>query len=149
MVLSQFISSLLGKKLTKRGDFNQMTVDTRYRPRIDLDIDVQVIHRKRCIRARSKNVSSGGIFLVTNATTIPPGTFIGLEFAVDATTWQIDGLVIRQDQDGIVCLFRMPQPELLKSALDFHSAANNNSPAAPTKKKLLNSALLFHPVSER
>ena len=126
-----------------------MTVDTRYQPRVDLDIEVQVIHRKRCIHARSKNVSSGGIFLLADATSIPPGTFIGLEFTIGDTSWQIDGLVIRQDHEGIVCLFRMPQPELLKIARNPEQnrkkGASGETPAAP---RLINSALLFHPTRD-
>lgn len=100
-----------------------MTVDTRHQSRVDLDIDVLIAHRKRSIRARSKNVSSSGMFLHISSTTIPPGTFIGLEFMVDDTSWQIDGLVVRQDAKGIGCLFRMSQPELMNSALHIHKAA--------------------------
>jgi len=106
-----------------------MTVDTRYQPRIDLDIEVEIIYRKRCIQTRSRNVSSGGMFLATAGMTIPPGTFIGMEFTIGEKPWQIDGLVIRQNEIGIVCLFRMPQPELHKSAGNYRKSLENKAPA--------------------
>lgn len=104
-----------------------MTVDTRHQARVDLDIDVLIAYRKRCIRARSVNVSDSGMFLQVNSTTIPPGTYIGLEFVIDNTSWQIDGLVVRQDANGIGCLFRMAQPELISSALGMHRAAQTGT----------------------
>ncbi|MCB1869844.1 MAG: PilZ domain-containing protein [Gammaproteobacteria bacterium] len=105
-----------------------MTVDTRYQPRVDLGIEVQIVHRSRSIRALSQNLSRGGIFLNTTAIKIPTGTFVGLEFAIDDTTWQIDGLVVRQDKAGIGAIFRVPQPELFKIAANYKKASAGKPP---------------------
>jgi len=100
-----------------------MTIDTRYQPRIDLETEVQIVHRSRSIRALSRNLSRGGVFLRTDATKIPSGTYIGMEFWIDDTRWQIDGLVVRQDEEGMGAIFKMPQPELYRTAANFNKAS--------------------------
>ncbi|MCB1852050.1 MAG: PilZ domain-containing protein [Gammaproteobacteria bacterium] len=99
-----------------------MTVDTRYQSRTNIRIPVEIIHRGRCVHARTRNLSIGGMFIETSALKIPSGTLIGLEFSLNDTQWQIDGLVVRQDGDGLGTIFRMPQPELFKSAADHVKA---------------------------
>lgn len=101
-----------------------MTIDTRYQPRMDLEIEVRIVHRSRCIHALSQNLSRGGIFLKTDSLKISTGTFVALEFALDQTMWQVDGLVVRQDEEGIGAIFRGPQPELFKAAAKFKKASD-------------------------
>ena len=105
-----------------------MTIDTRYQSRVDMEVEVQIVHRNRSIHALSRNLSRSGIFLTTEAMTIPTGTFIGLEFAMDDVKWQIDGLVVRQDEEGIGAIFRMPQPELFTTATNRKQASEQKSP---------------------
>ena len=68
------------------------------------------------------------MFLTTEAMTIPTGTFIELEFALDDVRWQIDGLVVRQDEEGIGAIFKMPQPELFTNATNRKPASRYKPP---------------------
>lgn len=104
-----------------------MTIDMRYQSRVDLEIEVQIVLRNRSIHALCKNFSRSGMFLATEAMTIPSGTFIELEFAMDEIKWQIDGLVVRQDEKGIGAIFRMPQPELFTTASSHKKAAGRKT----------------------
>lgn len=123
-----------------------MTIDTRYQSRVDLEVEVQIVHRSRSIHALSKNLSRSGMFLATEAMTIPTGTFIELEFAMDDVQWQIDGLVVRQDEEGIGALFRMPQPELFTNATNRKKASVHRKPrkvpAAPKMSDSVRSKVL-------
>ena len=117
---------LISNNEDKFREHNEMTIDTRHQPRVELEIEIQIIHRNRCVRALTKNLSSSGMFLQADAMRIPTGTFIGLEFAMHDVVWQIDGLVVRQAEEGVGALFRVPQPELFKSAANIKKASTGN-----------------------
>lgn len=124
-----------------------MTIDTRYQPRLDLEVEVQIVYRNRCIPAQSQNLSRGGMFLKTPAMTIPTGTFIGLEFQINETKWQIDGLVVRRNEEGLGAIFRTPQPELFKTTANYRKAIKSKTARkVQAAVKLSNTALPKTPV---
>jgi hypothetical protein len=94
-----------------------MTIERRHSPRIETGIEAQILHRGRCFFTRVTNLSREGLFLQTDALTIPPGMFIDISLNVGSNHWQMSGLVIWSSAKGIGVVFRISQPELYEAAL--------------------------------
>jgi hypothetical protein len=94
-----------------------MTIEKRHSPRIEAEIETQILHRGRCFSTRVTNLSREGLFLQTDSLTIPPGMFIDISLSVGNHHWQMSGLVIWSCPKGIGVVFRISQPELYEAVL--------------------------------
>lgn len=101
-----------------------MSVERRCHKRIGREFDVIIRYRQRSFVGRTGNLSMGGIFLQSEFLTIPTGTMIELEVGLKGRDWQLAGLVMHADSQGIGVMFRTLQPELFM-------AAKRGDPAAP------------------
>ena len=93
-----------------------MTIETRHQRRVRLNFDVNIIYRGRLFQASAGNLSSEGMFLRTDALTLPTGTLIEMEFKLGVIKWLIAGLVVRQSPSGIGIMYRNPQMALFELA---------------------------------
>jgi Tfp pilus assembly protein PilZ len=94
-----------------------MTIERRHSPRIETGIQTQILHRGRCFSTRVINLSREGLFLQTDALTIPSGMFIDISLTLDDHHWQMSGLVIWSCPKGVGVVFRVSQPELYDMVL--------------------------------
>jgi hypothetical protein len=94
-----------------------MTIERRHSPRIETQIEAQILHRGRCFFTRVTNLSKEGLFLQTDTLTIPPGMFVDISLNVGTNHWQMSGLVIWSSAKGVGVVFRISQPELYDAVL--------------------------------
>jgi hypothetical protein len=110
-----------------------MTIERRHSPRIEADIETQILHRGRCFFTRVANLSREGLFLQTDALTIPPGMFIDISLNVGTHHWQMSGLVIWSCPKGIGVVFRISQPELYETVLALNPGVTTERSPTPVQ----------------
>lgn len=99
-----------------------MTVERRYSKRYPMDGDVYIRYRKqRAFPAKAVDCSMQGIYLKTESLTLLTGALVELEIFRDGNFWEIMGIVVHSQDDGIGVMFWHPQPDLYRSVISRQS----------------------------
>lgn len=95
--------------------------------RLPQTLQVQIRYRNRRFPAATgRYISAEAMFIDLRNLTLPPGTFIELEFRLAERDWRIPAVVSHSQNGGIGVMFHEMQHQLL-SALDL-TAADSPSP---------------------
>ena len=106
-----------------------MQVERHCAVRHRMDLPVYIRYRRRRFHAaRARELSSVGMTLAVQSLTLPNGTPIELEFRGPGRSWLIAAAVTYSDNSGIGCIFRDPQPALVRDLTE--SAAVTPPPLA-------------------
>ncbi|AHF04605.1 pilus biosynthesis protein PilZ [Marichromatium purpuratum 984] len=84
-----------------------MSVERRYCARLPIDLQVQILYRKRRFcSATARNLSNQGMLLDVRNVTLPTGTLIELEFQALGRHWLIPAIVVHHHGGGVGVMFR-------------------------------------------
>lgn len=93
-----------------------MTIEKRHQQRLSIDLETEVIFRRRSFQTRAQNLSPDGALLQTRHLTAPRGTMVKIRFLLDDIEHQVSGLVVHQKEQKLGVMFQQPQPALFRSA---------------------------------
>jgi hypothetical protein len=109
-----------------------MGVGRRYCARYPVDLPVQIRYRKRrFLCGRARDLSADGLYLHVRNLTLPSGTLVELELDLQGKQWLVPAVVVHHHGNGIGVMFREPQAELFREAVQPLSptAADGRRPA--------------------
>ncbi len=96
-----------------------MAMEKRHHSRLAVDLDTEVVYRRRSFQARIENISLDGMLLATQVLRAPIGTLIKIGLHINGREWQVAGLVVHQVRNRIGVMLQMPQPELYRQAAEI------------------------------
>jgi hypothetical protein len=101
-----------------------MGVERRYCVRYTVDFPVQIRYRKRrFLCGQARDLSADGLYLEVRNLTLPSGTLVELELDLEGKQWLVAAVVVHHHWSGIGVMFRDPQPELFREAIQPLSPA--------------------------
>lgn len=107
-----------------------MTVEKRFHKRMDIDIDVHILHRERHITATAEDITPYGMLLRTDKLAVPNGMLLEISIELDNCIKTISGLVIWTRQNRIGVMFPQIQSALYTAAEAYADRCRPSKPRA-------------------